>query len=213
LGARNKFKFKQSEKNALKAIIIIMTKVPTKSVITFNNQLHATTPRWFAVRLKFKSEKMVLKMLELKQIHCYLPLKQVVRVWSKKRRETEMPLIPSFIFVKIVASEYVKVLETEYVSTFLKFGKNLLCIPEQQIDWIRRLLLEEDIELVAHEKANAYIAGDEVEVIAGGLMGMRGRLVKVQGKDRVLVEIDNSGYVLQMNIDTQFLKKLAVQPA
>jgi transcriptional antiterminator RfaH len=190
-----------------------MTKVYAKSESTFNNQLHAATPRWFAVRLKFKSEKVVLKMLELKQIHCYLPLKHVVRVWSKKRREAEMPLIPSFIFVKIVASEYIKVLETEYVGTFLKFGKNLLCIPEQQIDWIRRLLLEDDIELVAHEKVDAYIAGDEVEVVAGGLMGMRGKLVKVQGKDRVLVEIDNSGYVLQMNIDIQFLKKLGVQPA
>jgi transcriptional antiterminator RfaH len=190
-----------------------MTKVPAKSEITYNNQLHASVPRWFAVRLKFKSEKMVLKMLESKQIHTYLPLKPVVRVWSKKRRETDMPLIPSFIFVKIVVSEYVKVLETEYVSTFLKFGKNLLSIPEQQIDWIRRLLLEDDIELVAHEKANAYVAGDEVEVIAGGLMGMRGRLVKVQGKDRVLVEIDNSGYVLQMNIDIQFLKKMSVQSA
>lgn len=190
-----------------------MTKILAKSDITYNNQLHATVPRWFAVRLKFKSEKMVLKMLESKQVHTYLPLKPVVRVWSKKRRETEMPLIPSFIFVKIVASEYVKVLDTEYVSTFLKFGKNLLSIPEQQIDWIRRLLLEDDIELVAHEKANAYVAGDEVEVFAGGLMGLRGRLVKVQGKDRVLIEIDNSGYVLQMNIDIQFLRKIEVQAA
>jgi transcription antitermination factor NusG len=190
-----------------------MTKVHAKPEITYNNQLHASMPRWFAVRLKFKSEKMVLKMLENKQIHAYLPLKPVVRVWSKKRRETEMPLIPSFIFVKIVASDYVKVLETEYVSTFLKFGQNLLSIPEQQIEWIRRLLLEDDIELVAHEKAAAYLAGDEVEVVAGGLMGLRGRLVKVQGKERVLVEIDNSGYVLQMNIDIQFLKKIAAQSA
>jgi transcription antitermination factor NusG len=190
-----------------------MTKVYAKSEITYNNQLHASIPRWFAVRLKFKSEKTVSKMLANKQIHTYLPLKPVVRIWSKKRRETEMPLIPSFIFVKIVASDYVKVLETEYVSTFLKFGQNLLSIPEQQIDWIRRLLLEDDIELVAHEKAAAYLAGDEVEVIAGGLMGLRGRLVKVQGKERVLVEIDNSGYVLQMNIDIQFLKKIAVPSA
>jgi transcriptional antiterminator RfaH len=205
-------KCKQNEIKALKASII-MAKVDSKPEITYNNQLHASAPRWFAVRLKFKSEKMVLKMLEIKQIQTYLPLKQVVRVWSKKRRETEMPLIPSFIFVKIVASQYVKVLETEYVSTFLKFGKNLLSIPEQQIDWIRRLLLEDDIELVAQEKAAAYIAGDEVEVVAGNLMGMRGRLVKVQGKERVLIEIDNSGYVLQMNIDTQFLKKIAVQTA
>jgi transcription antitermination factor NusG len=190
-----------------------MTKVLAKSDVTYNNQLHSSVPRWFAVRLKFKSEKIVLKMLESKQIHAYLPLKPVVRIWSKKRRETEMPLIPSFIFVKIVASEYIKVLETEYVGTFLKFGKNLLCIPEQQIDWIRRLLLEDDIELVAHEKAAAYVAGDEVEVVAGSLMGMHGRLVKVQGKERVLVEIDNSGYVLQMNIDIQFLKKITVQAA
>jgi transcription antitermination factor NusG len=183
-----------------------MTKTISKEP-TFSNQLHDSEHRWFAVRLKFKSEKIVLKLLQSKQIHTYLPMKQVVRVWSKKRRETDIPLIPSFIFVKIVAAEYVKVLETEYISNFLRFGKNLLSIPEYQIQWIKRLLMEEDLEIVAHEVTQLY-SGDEVEIVAGNLIGMRGKLVKLQGKERVIIEIANSGHALQMDIDKQFLRKI-----
>ena len=117
-----------------------------------------------------------------------------------------MPLINSFVFVKIVKKEYVPVLETEYVAGFLKFGQNLLAIPEAQIDLIKRLLGEK-IEVCVEEKG--LQKGDWVEVTAGPLLGLRGQLVTVQGKERVLVELINSGYSLQIGIDNQLLRKLS----
>ncbi len=172
------------------------------------NHLSETEARWFAVRTRFKSEKVALKQLTGYKISAYLPIKQLTRRYSGKIRHIEMPLISSFVFVKIKKSEYVKVLETEYIAGFLKFGQNLLSIPESQIDLIRRLL-GENIEVTAHQ--DFLNKGDLVEVIAGPLLGLQGQLVNIQGKERVLVELINSGYSLQIDIENHLLRKLPPQ--
>ncbi len=169
------------------------------------NHLSETEPRWFAVRTRFKSEKVALKQLLSYQINAYLPIKTLTRRYNRKIRHVEMPLINSFVFVKITKAQYVKVLETEYVSGFLKFGQNLLSIPEEQIDLIKRLL-GENIDVTANEEH--FQKGDMVEVIAGPLLGLQGYLLNIQGKERVMVELANSGFTLQIDIDHHLLKKI-----
>lgn len=170
------------------------------------NHLSDTEARWFAVHTRYKSEKLAYKQLRFYGINAYLPIRHLVRRYTSKIREVELPLINSFVFVKIKKDEYVKVLQTEYVHGFLKFGQNLLSIPEAEIDLIRRLL-GENIEVTAIEK-DAMVTGDLVEVVFGPLLGLKGRLIQVQGKDRVVVELTNSGYSLQIDIDTHLLKKI-----
>ena len=169
------------------------------------NHLDINEPRWFAIRTRFKSEKLAFKQLTLKGVDAYLPIKKLTRRYSKKIRQVDMPLINSFVFVKIKKIEYVPVLETEYVAGFLKFGQNLLSIPESQIDLIKKLLGEK-IEVVVHQ--DGLKKGDWVEVIAGPLLGLRGQLVTLHGKERVLVELVNSGLTLQIDIENQLLKQI-----
>lgn len=179
------------------------TTVATQS--NYENHLSETEPRWFAVRTRFKSEKVALKQLLSYQINAYLPIKTLTRRYSKKIRHVEMPLINSFVFVKITKAQYIKVLETEYVAGFLKFGQNLLSIPEEQIDLIKRLL-GENIEVTANEEH--FQKGDMVEVIAGPLLGLRGYLLNIQGKERVMVELTNSGFTLQIDVDYHLLRRI-----
>jgi transcription antitermination factor NusG len=169
------------------------------------NHLTDVEPRWFAVRTRFKSEKLALKQLTQRGLAAYLPIRNLTRRYNRKIRHVELPLINSFVFVKIRKSEYARVLETEYVAGFLKFGQNILAIPEQQIDLIKRLLGEK-IEIVAEQ--SGFLKGDWVEVTAGPLLGLRGQLVMIQGKERVLVELVNSGYSLQIAIENYLLKKI-----
>jgi transcriptional antiterminator RfaH len=169
------------------------------------NHLTNTEPRWFAVRTRFKSEKLAFKQLTQRGISAYLPIRSLTRRYNRKIRQVEMPLINSYVFVKIRKSEEAQVLNAEYVSGFLKFGQNLLSIPEQQIDLIKRLLGEK-IEIAAEQ--SGFLEGDWVEVTAGPLLGLRGKSVMIQGKERVLVELINSGYTLQIAIDKYLLRKI-----
>jgi transcription antitermination factor NusG len=82
----------------------------------------------------------------------------------------------------------------------------MLAIPDEQIELMRRLL-GEGIELTV-EPTMTYEKGDWVEVTAGSLLGLRGTLVNIQGKDKMLVELVNSGYTLQISIDKGLLSKI-----
>lgn len=170
------------------------------------SHLSEDEPRWFAIKTRFKSEKLAYKQLMNRHIDAYLPIRHLIRRYGRKKREVDLPLINNFVFVKIVKKDYLTVLQTEYVSGFLKLGHNLLSIPEAQIELIRRLLGENvDIEVVEN---TGLEKGDWVEVTMGPLLGMRGRLVQMKGKEKVLVELINSGYSLEISIDNQLLRKV-----
>ncbi len=171
----------------------------------FENHLHESEKRWFAVYTRYKSEKVVQQLLNIKQIQNYLPLQKVVRRYTRKIKAYELPLIPCYIFVKINKFEYVPVLETENVVKFLRFSKNLLSIPEKEIEIMKRVVGEgEEVEA----EPGIFHQGDLVEVMGGKLTGLKGRLVEKQGKKQMIIELENVGYTLRMNIDISLLRKI-----
>lgn len=169
------------------------------------NHLDETTYRWFALRTRSKSEKFVQRLLEKKGITCYLPLQLTVRRYGRTMRRIQKPLINCYVFVHIVKSQYVPVLETENVAGFIRFSKDLISIPESEIALLRRITLEEGLELEVVQ--GKFEAGDAVEIAMGNLVGLKGRIVKADGKKKMQVELDQIGYSLLITIDAAFLAK------
>lgn len=169
------------------------------------NHLHVSEPKWFAVYTRFKSEKVVQRLLLQKNIENYLPLQKVTRRYTRKIKHHDIPLISCYIFVKIVKDEYVKVLETDNVVRFIRFSKNLLSIPDDEIEIIRRVVGEAD-EVFA--EPGRFKEGDAVEVVGGNLTGLRGRLIEKQGKKQMVVELENIGYSLRLTVDISLLHRL-----
>lgn len=172
---------------------------------THENHLDTNEARWFAVYTSYKREKIVHAMLNQKGIHSYLPLQKVTRRYTRKIKTLELPLISCYLFVKITKSEYVPVLETDHVLKFIRFSKNLIAIPEEEINTLKKVVgegIEIEVEPLSYKK------GDEVEIVAGNLTGMRGKLVSVEGKKRVLIDLEHLGYSLRIAIDSKLLKKL-----
>lgn len=167
--------------------------------------LHEREPRWFAVRTRAKSEKAVQRLLAKKGIHAYVPLQEFMRRYERKTRTVALPLIPGYVFVFLVKDQYVSVLETEHVAGFVKTGADLLAIPEAEIELLRRVTLEKDLEITAVQ--GALSAGDRVEIAAGSLVGLQGRLVKSAGKRQVQVELERLGYSLLITVEAAFLRK------
>ena len=170
-----------------------------------SNHLDENISKWFAVHTKYKSEKIVQRMLSQKNVNAYLPLQKHARKYQRRISSVELPLISCYIFVNITKADYVKVLETEYVVGFVRFGKNLIAVPEQEITLLQRII-NEDIDVFV-EKSTFY-EGDEVEIAVGNLMGLKGKLISVEGKNRMLVELEQLGYTLQLSIEANMLQKL-----
>lgn len=170
----------------------------------YTNHLHTTDGRWFAVYAQFKREKIVERQLRQKGVECYLPLQKVTRLYQRKRRTVELPLISGYIFVRITKDQYLPVLETEHVVRFVRFSKNLISIPEAEIDLIRRVV-GEGFPLEVEQTSMAE--GDAVEIVAGNLTGLSGRLISREGKKQVAIELTNIGYSLRLTVDPSILIK------
>ncbi len=171
----------------------------------YENHLDNEKAKWFAVYTHFKREKIALKYLQRKGICAYLPTQKKVRQYTRKIRTVELPLISCYIFVKITKQEYVKVLETEHILNFVKFSKNLISIPEKEIE-LMKWVLGEGIE-VNINKISLH-AGDQVEIISGNLTGLTGLLLQTQNKNQVLVDLNFIGYTLAITIDARLLRKI-----
>lgn len=167
------------------------------------NQLDETNKKWFAIYTKYKCEKYVVEQLKKKGIKSYVPLLKVTKRYTRKVKNYEVPLINCYAFVYINKREYIKVLETQYVHHFLKIRKDLISIPDEEIQLLRRIVGEfQEIEA----RPDQFQVGKEVEIISGNLTGLRGILISQQGKSTFVVQLEAIGYQLSMNVDVKLLR-------
>lgn len=171
----------------------------------FENHLHADEARWFAVYTRYKREKLVQKMLQQKGIEVYLPLQKVTRRYVRKVKHLELPLINCHLFVKIKQADYVPVLETENVVKFVRIARNLISIPEREMDIMRRVVGEGyELDIVPTQ----LIKGDLVEITVGTLIGVRGVLVQNAGQNTVVVDLEKAGFQLRMSVPLQSIRRV-----
>jgi len=161
--------------------------------------------RWFAVYTRYKREKLIRKRLADKGIETYLPLQQFVRHYTRKVKVVDLPLINCYLFVKITKHQYIQVLETADVLHFVRPAKELIAIPETEIDILKRVVGE---SIAMEVDRSGFQSGDEVEIIGGNLTGIKGILLESSSKHNFLIELNQIGYSLQMQVDPVLLKRV-----
>lgn len=171
---------------------------------TVVNQLDEQEARWFAVYTRFRREKQVLKYLSERGIQAYLPIQSFTRRYTRKIKHVQLPLINCYIFTKITKQEYVPVLETPDVVNFVRFAKDLIAIPDAEMNVMKRVV-GEGIEIDA--QPGSYQLGDEVEIVGGNLTGLKGWLVETASEKNFVIELENLGYTLRMSLDPTLLLK------
>ncbi|MEM0994734.1 MAG: UpxY family transcription antiterminator [Bacteroidota bacterium] len=169
------------------------------------NHLHHTEARWFAIYTRYKCEKVVLQNLKNKGIECYVPLQEVKRQYTRKVKTHHIPLISCYAFVKVNKADYVRVLETDYVLEYVKIGRNLIAIPEQEIDLLKRIVGE---GLVTAIEPSSVKVGDQVELIAGRLTGLKGKLVETNHGKRMVVQLETLGQDLIIEVSPELLRRV-----
>jgi len=103
-----------------------------------------------------------------------------------------MPLISGYLFVRISRKEYDPVLQSNYVVSYVRFEGKAAIIPENQIDYLKLMLKQENLDIEITRES--FEPGQMVEVFAGPLIGLRGKLVKIKGKNKVAIELEQLGY-------------------
>jgi len=152
----------------------------------------ASVYNWYAVYVKSRAEKKAQTELQFKEIETFLPLQRKLRQWSDRKKWVEMPLISGYLFVRICRKEYDSVLQSNYVVSYVRFEGAAAVIPDNQIDYLKLMLKQDNLEIEITRKS--FAPGQMIEVIAGPLIGLRGKLVRIKGKNKVAVELEQLGY-------------------
>ncbi|MBN2613516.1 MAG: UpxY family transcription antiterminator [Bacteroidales bacterium] len=143
--------------------------------------------KWYAVYTKSRAEKKTAAELELAGIEVYLPLQKTIRRWSDRRKKILIPLIRSYLFVKITEKDYYNVIQANGVVSIVKFSGKPAPIPEWQIQNLKILLGSGKSFKVSIKD---FHEGDLVTIKTGVLCGLKGIVNKIRGRNKLFLTLD-----------------------
>jgi transcription elongation factor/antiterminator RfaH len=142
-------------------------------------------PAWYAAYTAPRHEKAAAEHLRRKSVEVFLPVYDVVRNWNGRRAMVTLPLFPSYVFVRIRASDRLHVLEVPQVVRIVSFNGRLAALPEADIEALRTALQ------ARNSRPHPYTAsGTRVRIAAGPLRGLEGIVQREKGSTRIVVSVD-----------------------
>ena len=147
--------------------------------------------RWYAVYTAPRAEKKVSERFTLEGIEHYLPVQTVKRRWSDRIKEVEVPVVSGYIFVRICYLESIKVTNVYGALSFVREGGKPVAIPDAQMTRLR-FMVEHSDEPVEYTREN-FEHGEKITIVKGPLTGIKGELVEMKGKNKVLIRLERFG--------------------
>lgn len=163
---------------------------------------------WYVLRVSYGRIIKAKTFSETKGIECYVPLRYKQITKQGKRRIITEPLLPSFFFVKATFHQVEAILyeinrKVSGNKALLSFyydhtsfredapSKNPpLVISDSAMDNFIRLTSIKNPHVIPVTSGNIkYKLGDEVEITEGQFQGIHGRVARIAGQQRVVVEL------------------------
>lgn len=180
---------------------------------------------WFVLRVSYGRIIKAKAFVEAKGLECYVPMRyKEVKKQGKKRIVTE-PLLPSFLFVHATAEQVetllyeVKVnsLESRNLLSYYfdhtvhcqdnpKHNPPLAIRDEAMDNFIRLTSIKNPHIIPVTTEIIQYKLGDMVVVTEGDFKGIHGRVARIAGQQRVIVELFE-GYL----VATAYIPKDAIK--
>ena len=181
--------------------------------------------QWFVLRVTYGRIVKAKAFIEAKGMECYVPL-HYKEVWKLgKRRIITEPLIPSFVFVHASAEQVDSLLQDKNIKapenrTLLSYYydhtshceaepcKNPpLVISDATMDNFIRLTSIRNPHIIPVTSENIkYKLGDEVVITDGEFKDIRGRVARIAGQQRVLVELFDGCLVATAYVPKEVMK-------
>ncbi len=180
--------------------------------------------QWFVLRVSYGRVLKAKDFVETKGLKCYVPMRYK-EVWKRGKRQIIIePLIPSFLFVHASAKQVDSLLQVknskdfEY-SALLSYyydhtshcekapTKNPpLIIADTAMDNFIRLTSIHNPHIIPVTSENIkYKLGDEVVITEGEFKDIHGRVTRIAGQQRVVVELFDGCLVATAYIPTSVL--------
>ena len=141
---------------------------------------------WYAAYTASRHEKQVARQLEERRVDYFLPLYKSVRRWKDRRRQVELPLFPSYVFVRMAIKDRLRVLTLPSVVQFVSFNGRPTSLPESEIAALRSGLAG-NLVIEPHPYLRV---GRRVRIRSGAFAGMEGILTRKKERFRIVLSMD-----------------------
>ena len=157
--------------------------------------------QWYVLRASYGRAEKANEILKAKGIETHLPLRTVYKEENGKRKKQRVPMLPNFLFVRTTLSILESLIKSSPDFHFITFyydhfnmksdGKNPpLVVPANSMDnFIKLTSIDNEHILLIDEINGTYKQGDYVRIIEGSFKGIEGRVTKITGQKRVIVEL------------------------
>jgi transcription antitermination factor NusG len=128
----------------------------------------------------------VALQLRIKQQEHFVPLSVKSHQWSDRIKMMQEPLFPGYVFCRTRRSSFGIVLNTLGVIRIVSFGGRPFPLSDEEVSTLQRVVSS------GRETAPApYLAvGQRVQVTTGLLAGVTGIIIRVKGRNRLVISID-----------------------
>jgi transcription antitermination factor NusG len=154
--------------------------------------------RWYAVYTRPSHERCVCEHLASRGIEYFLPTYRTTHRWKNRcTTELELPLFPTYVFVRILWDKHAQVLSVPSVISIVGSGRQPLPLPESEIDMLRSSL-----SLLNAQPHPYWNSGEWVRIKSGPLANMEGIVLR-EGKDlRFVLTIEQIMRSIVVDVDS-----------
>jgi len=161
--------------------------------------------KWLVFYTQSRQEKKVADYLAKRGVEVFLPLQQVLRQWSDRKKKVAVPLFPSYLFVHDTEDRIPFLLQTPGMAWNIRHNDRPAIVRPAEIAAIQRFLATG--LLLEAGPTNAFEKGDEVEVVDGPLRGLQGTLARGTA-DGFVVELSSIGQSMKVHVVPEMLRKI-----
>ena len=133
---------------------------------------------WYVLYVKPRNEKKVALQLEALGVTVFCPLVIQIRQWSDRKKKVEMPLINSYVFVKLKEKEREVVFQIPGVVRYVFWLEKPAIVRESEI----KILQESLKETISEVEVMQIKAGDLMDIPSGPFKGEKGVVKEINGK-------------------------------
>jgi transcription antitermination factor NusG len=159
---------------------------------------------WFAVVTTPQHEKAAFRHLDFVGIETFLPTYKSSRTWKNRQKvKLELPLFPTYLFVRINQGERSKVLRTPGVRQLVGNSREPLSVADREIEFLRSSLLKQKAE--PHV---GLIEGQRVRIKSGAMKGVEGSLVRKSNEWRFVLTVQLIRHHVAVEVDASALEPI-----
>jgi transcriptional antiterminator RfaH len=145
--------------------------------------------KWMVIYTKSRAEKKVEERLLQEGIEAYCPTYTTIKQWSDRKKKIEVPLLSSYVFVRIEEFERQKVMSITGVSNFVYWQGKPAVIREKEIVVLRNQLTNRIIP-----EGNI---GDFITIKDGVFKGLEGIIKEIKA-NKTIITLESLGITIHI---------------